>query len=154
MLVAPHTSGWDFIYGSGARAWLGFGGKFLIKREFFKFPFKRMFIKMGGVPVDRTQNNSMVDAMIQYIKSNDRAIIVFPPEGTRKRVTKWKTGFYYAALGADVPIVMAYLDYAEKKAGVGPSFVPSGDIQKDFIIIRDFYKNITPKIPEDFALPE
>jgi 1-acyl-sn-glycerol-3-phosphate acyltransferase len=86
--------------------------------------------------------------------THEVAHVVFLPEGTRKRVTRWRKGFYYAALGAGVPITMAYIDFREKKAGIGPSFMPTGDLQKDFDTIRNFYKNITACKPESFALPE
>jgi 1-acyl-sn-glycerol-3-phosphate acyltransferase len=154
IIVAPHTSGWDFIYGVGAKLFLRLDGIYLAKKELFRWPLKRMFKKLGGVAVDRGKHSGMVDAMIEYIRSNEYAAIIFPPEGTRKRVTKWKTGFYHAALGAGVPIVMGYIDYRTKTAGLGPSFMPSGDIKKDFEIIRNFYKNITPRNADRFALPE
>jgi 1-acyl-sn-glycerol-3-phosphate acyltransferase len=154
IIVAPHTSGWDFIYGAGAELLLPLNVKFLAKKELFRWPFKNMFLRLGGVPVDRSRGAGMVEEMIDYLKSNDHAQIVVPAEGTRKRVTKWKRGFYYAAVGANVPIVLSYIDYKAKKAGIGPSFMPSGDIKKDYEIIRNFYQNITACHPENFALPE
>jgi 1-acyl-sn-glycerol-3-phosphate acyltransferase len=154
IIVAPHTSSWDFIFGAGAKLLLNLDAKYLAKKELFRWPLKTMFIRIGGVPVDRSKHHGLVEAMIDYLNSNEYASIVFPPEATRKRVTQWKTGFYYAALGAGVPIVMGYIDYREKKVGLGPSFIPSGDISKDFDIIRSFYKNITACKPENFALPE
>lgn len=154
MIVAPHTSSWDFIFGAGAKILLGFDAKYLAKKELFRWPLKNMFLRLGGVPVDRGKHNGMVEAMIDYINTHERAIVVFPPEGTRKRTTRWKKGFYYVAMGAKVPVIMAYIDFKEKKAGIGPWFMPSGDIEKDFKIIADFYKNITACHPEKFALPE
>ena len=154
IIVAPHTSGWDFIYGAGAKLLLPLDAIYLAKKELFRWPLRNMFLRLGGVPVDRSKHGGMVEAMIDYIRTHDYAAIVFPPEGTRKRVTKWKTGFYHAALGAGVPIVMAYIDYGKKRAGLGPSFMPTGDIKKDFGIIRDFYKDITAHDPGKFALPE
>jgi 1-acyl-sn-glycerol-3-phosphate acyltransferase len=154
ILLAPHTSAWDFVYGSAAKLLLNLDVKYLMKKEVFSGPLKNLFLKLGGVPIDRSTNAGLTPKMIEYIKSRDHAIVVYPAEGTRKRVTRWRKGFYYAALGAQVPIVMAYLDYKEKEAGMGPSFMPSGDIKKDFEIIRNFYKNITPYKSENFALPE
>ena len=154
MIVAPHTSGWDFVYGAGAKILLGFDAKYLAKKELFKWPLKGMFLRLGGVPVDRGKHNGMVEAMIDYLNTHEKAIVVFPPEGTRKRTTRWKRGFYHVALGAKVPVIMAYIDFKEKKAGMGPWFMPSGNIEKDFKIIADFYKNITACHPELFALPE
>ena len=154
MLVAPHTSGWDFVYGAGAKLLLNFDARYLAKQELFRWPLKGMFERLGGVPVNRKMHRGLVEAMIEYLNTHERAIVVFPPEGTRKRVTKWKTGFYHVALGAKVPILMAYIDYGKKKAGIGPYFMPSGDIKKDFKIISEFYKNVTAHDPEKFALPE
>lgn len=154
LIVAPHTSGWDLIYGAGAKLWLNLDAKFLMKKEVFRWPVKKLFLRLGGIPVDRSKNQGLTELMIEYIKTHESAVIAYTPEGTRRRVTRWRKGFYYAALGARVPIVMGYIDYKERKAGVGPSFMPSGDITKDFEIIRDFYKNITACKPENFALPE
>jgi len=154
IIVAPHTSGWDFVYGAGAKLLLPLDAIYLAKKELFKWPLKKMFLNLGGVPVDRSRSAGLTEAMIDYIKTHEIAHVVFPPEGTRKRVTRWRKGFYYAALGAGVPIAMAYIDYREKKAGIGPSFMPSGNIKKDFDIIRNFYKSITAFDPEKFALPE
>lgn len=154
IIVAPHTSSWDFVYGAGAKLLLPLDAIYLAKKELFKWPLKNMFLKLGGVPVDRSKSTGLTEAMIDYIKTHDTARVVFPPEGTRRRVTRWRKGFYYAALGAGVPIAMAYIDFKEKKAGIGPSFMPSGDLKKDFEIISNFYRNITPCDPEKFALPE
>ena len=153
IIVAPHTSGWDFIYGAGAKLLLPLDVKYLAKKELFRWPLKNMFLRLGGVPVERGKSKGLVYEVIDYIKSHETAAVVFPPEGTRKAVTKWKTGFYHAAMGAGVPIVMAYIDFGRKKAGIGPSFMPSGDMKKDFGIIRNFYKDITPCKPKNFALP-
>ena len=154
VIVAPHTSGWDFVYGAGAKLLFPVEVIYLAKKELFRWPLKKMFLKLGGVPVDRSQHSGMTEAMIEFIKTHDYAAVVFPPEGTRERVTKWKTGFYHVALGANVPIIMAYIDYAKKKIGFGPSFMPSGDIKKDFVLISEFYKNIQAHDPGKFALPE
>ncbi len=154
MILAPHTSSWDFIYGAGAKLLLNLDVKYLMKKEVFKGPLKNTFLRLGGVPVDRSKNLGLTQMMIDYLNANDHAVVVYPAEGTRKRVTKWRKGFYYAALGARVPIVMAYIDFKNKVAGIGPSFMPTGNIQHDFEIIRNFYKDVTPCKPENFALPE
>jgi len=154
MIVAPHTSGWDFVYGAGAKLLLNLDAKYLAKQELFRWPLKRMFERLGGVPVNRTMHRGLVEAMIEYLNTHDRAIVVIPAEGTRKRVTKWKTGFYHVAMGAGVPVALAYIDYGKKRAGIGPSFIPSGDLKKDLEIISNFYKNVKARDPQKFALPE
>jgi 1-acyl-sn-glycerol-3-phosphate acyltransferase len=150
LIAAPHTSNWDFIYGLGALKLFKVDVKYLAKKELFRFPFKSMFVSLGGIPVDRSKNNSMVEAMIELIKQRDELVVLIPPEGTRKRVERWKSGFYNVALGAEVPIVMGYLDYKRKVAGIGPAIMPTGDKEKDFEAITAFYKNITAKFPENF----
>ncbi|MBA2423010.1 MAG: 1-acyl-sn-glycerol-3-phosphate acyltransferase [Chitinophagales bacterium] len=154
IIVAPHTSAWDFIYGAGAKLLLSLDAIFLAKKELFRWPLKQMLTKLGGVAVDRSKHGGMVFTMVQYFNTHEYAAIVVPAEGTRKRVTKWRTGFYHAAVGAGVPIVMGYIDYRSKKAGLGPSFMPSGDLEKDWIIIRNFYKDIGPFHSDKFSLPE
>jgi len=114
-----------------AKLLLPLDAKYLMKKEMFKWPLRKMFLKIGGVPVDRSRNQGLTEAMIEYIKTHDRAAVVYPAEGTRKRVSKWRKGFYYAAVGAQVPIVMAFIDFKEKKAGIGPSFIPTGNIEQD-----------------------
>jgi 1-acyl-sn-glycerol-3-phosphate acyltransferase len=154
MIIAPHTSSWDFVYGAGAKLLLRLDCKYLAKKELFRFPLRGILLHIGGVPVDRSQSHGMVDSMVQYLKNNEEAIVIFPPEATRKRIAKWKTGFYHAAMGANVPIVMSFIDYKRKKAGFGPSFMPSGNYENDLRIIRNFYADITAFYPENFALPE
>jgi 1-acyl-sn-glycerol-3-phosphate acyltransferase len=149
IIGAPHTSNWDFIYGIAALALFKIDVKYLAKKEIFRFPFKKTFIKYGGIPVDRSKSNSMVDAMIEVVKKKDEIMIVFPAEATRKRVDKWKTGFYHVAQGAEVPIVLGYMDYKRKVAGFGPALFPS-DKNADLNYIREFYRNIIPCIPENF----
>jgi 1-acyl-sn-glycerol-3-phosphate acyltransferase len=150
LIAAPHTSNWDFVYGVGALTEFNIDVKYLAKKELFRFPLKSMFIALGGVPVDRKQNTNMVDAMIQLINSKEEIIVMIPPEGTRKWVDKWKSGFYHVAHGAGIPIVFGYLDYKRKVAGIGPAFYPTGNKEADFKELSAFYKNITGKFPENF----
>jgi 1-acyl-sn-glycerol-3-phosphate acyltransferase len=150
LIAAPHTSNWDFVFGIGALVDFGLDVKYLAKKELFKFPFKKMFVDLGGVPVDRTKSTSMVDAMIELIKSKDEIIVMIPPEGTRKRVEKWKSGFYHVAYGAGVPIMFGYLDYKNKVAGIGPAFYPTGNKDEDFKKMGEFYKDKTGRYPENF----
>jgi 1-acyl-sn-glycerol-3-phosphate acyltransferase len=150
LIAAPHTSNWDFVFGIGALAEFRYDVKYLAKKELFRFPLKNMFIELGGVPVDRSKSSSMVDAMTEMIKSKDEIIVMIPPEGTRKRVEKWKSGFYHVALGSGVPIMPGYLDYKRKIAGIGPAIFPTGNREEDFQKLRDFYKTINAKYPENF----
>lgn len=148
--VAPHTSYWDFVIGRLAYWLLGVKASFLIKKEVFRFPFKRMLLHMGGIPVDRGRSGNMVDAVVERFRKSDSLFIVITPEGTRKPVKHWKKGFYYIASQAQVPIALGYLDYAKKEGGVGKVIIPNGDIDAQMKEIKEFYREMTPKHPEKF----
>ena len=108
----------------------------------------------GVIPVNRRGNNNLVDQIAARFAEHDELIIGISPEGTRSKTSRWRTGFYYIALKADVPIVMAYLDYKNKVCGLGPSIKPTGDIQADFEIIREFYSGIDGKFPDKQSVIE
>jgi 1-acyl-sn-glycerol-3-phosphate acyltransferase len=150
--VAPHTSYWDFVIGRLAYWVMGIKASFLIKKEVFKFPFKRLLLHMGGIPVDRGRSSKMVDQVTELFRRSESLYIVITPEGTRKPVKQWKKGFYYIAYKASVPIALGYLDYAKKEGGVGKVIIPDGDLEKQMQEIKDFYRGMTPKHPERFRL--
>jgi len=152
LIAAPHTSNWDFLYGSFAWKLFGLDVKYLAKASLFRFPFGIFFRALGGIPVDRTKHNNLVDAMVELVNSKDEIVVLMTPEGTRKKVDKWKTGFYHLALKANIPIVLGKINYKLKEAFIGKSFIPSGDIEKDFEIIREFYKDVVGRNPENFSL--
>lgn len=150
MVAAPHTSNWDFIYARAAFYLMEAPIRFTIKKEFMAFPFGPLLKAMGALPIDRFKNTRMVDAMVRIFKETpgDMCVLV-TPEGTRKYQPRWRRGFYYVALGAGVPIVLGYLDYAKKEAGVGPTIYPTGDIEADLEKIMAFYRTKTAKFPEN-----
>jgi 1-acyl-sn-glycerol-3-phosphate acyltransferase len=150
MVAAPHTSNWDFIYARAAFYLMGAPIRFTIKKEFMRFPFGGLLRSMGAIPIDRSKNTRMVDAMIQIFRETPGDIcILVTPEGTRKYQPRWRRGFYHVAMGANVPIVLGYLDYAKKEAGIGPAFYPTGDIDADMEKIMDFYRTKTARFPEN-----
>ena len=150
--VAPHTSNWDFILGKLAYLSLGRFAGFLIKKDWFFFPFNVIFKSMGGVPVDRDRKTDLVDQIAQQFKIRKRFSVAITPEATRKRNPNWKMGFYYIALKAEVPIVLAYLDYKKKEIGLTENFYPTGDEQTDLKKIKEFYRNKNGRFPERFAI--
>ncbi|MDY0076953.1 MAG: 1-acyl-sn-glycerol-3-phosphate acyltransferase [Bacteroidales bacterium] len=152
ILAVPHTSSLDFVIGRIAYYVLGVSVKFLIKKESFKGLFGVLLKHMGGIPVDRGRSTNLVEQVTRLFKETEQLNVVIAPEGTRKMQTKWKKGFYYIALRADVPIVMGFLDYAKKEAGFGPVLIPSGDFDKDFAEITAFYEQKTARYPENFNL--
>ena len=117
------------------RSWMG-------KEAIFRRPFKSFFIWLGGIPIDRTKSNNIVEQMIKKFSISKNLILTIPPSGTRKKVMKWKTGFYYIAQGANVPIVLGFLDYKRKVGGIGPVFLPTGDIEADMREIRTYYADM------------
>ena len=140
VIGAPHTSNWDLPYMLMAAFVLERQLHWLGKAQIFRFPFGALMRWMGGIPVDRSRANNLVEAAVQCFAA-ERAplLLVVPPEGTRQAVTQWKTGFYYIALGAEVPVVMAYMDHATRTCGVGQLFYPTGNIETDMIDIRAYY---------------
>lgn len=149
--VAPHTSNWDFIVGKLFYTSIGCDAAFLIKKEWFFFPFNLIFNAMGGVPVERGKRTSVTDQMVEMFAKRNRFQLAVTPEGTRKRVKEWKKGFYYIAHKANVPILMAYFDYKKKEAGIKGVFYPTGDAEKDIQAIREQYRGVTACHPENFV---
>lgn len=143
-----HTSWWDaffvgalIIYHPIRVFWLG-------KKGLFQGPLGWLPKMVRGIPVERSKRTNLVDYLASYFAKEDKIAMAIYPEGTRGKVDYWKTGFYYVSLKAKVPILMAYLDYTKKVCGLGPLLYPSGDIEADFEIIRNFYKEMPGKYPE------
>lgn len=146
LIAAPHTSNWDFLIMLALDlafkvecVWMG-------KDSLFRGPLGPFYRRMGGIPIDRNSRSSVVEQT-----GSEKMVMAIPPEGTRRRTGRWKTGFYYIALGANVPLVFGFIDFKHKATGFGPMLMPSGDIEADMVIIRDFYKDIEGKSPENFG---
>lgn len=146
-IVGPHTSAWDFIIGVLFRSAEKIDAKFLGKEELFNGTFGFVFRWLGGYPVDRFKNSNLVDSVVSIFNSKDEFGIALSPEGTRKKVTRLRTGFYYIALNANVPVIMAGLDYKRKEAIFSEPMYFTGNIDDDFEKIYAFYRPITGKIP-------
>lgn len=156
IIAAPHTSYWDFFYARAAFFIMGIPVKITVKKEVVSAPVAGWVARQfGAIGIDRTPKNgalkkktSMVDAMVNLLNERDHLIMMITPEGTRKYVPRWKTGFYRVAEQARIPIILGYLDYKNKFAGVGPVFYPTGDYEADLAEIMDFYKDKAGKYPE------
>lgn len=146
VIVVPHTSWHDFYLGLLVRRILGVEIKFMAKKELFKPPFGWYFRWMGGTPLDRTAGQNKVDSIAALFRKKEEFRLAIAPEGTRKKVKDWKTGFYYIAKAADVPIVMIAFDFGKKRVKISKSMYPSDDKDRDFDKIRGFYKEVTGKI--------
>jgi 1-acyl-sn-glycerol-3-phosphate acyltransferase len=145
IIVAPHTSNWDVFYGVMLAFALKLDARFMAKKELFRWPFSPLVEWMGGFPIDRTSSRNVVEQMIQKFNASEKFVLAIAPEGTRHKVDYWKSGFYHIAKGAQIPIQLAFIDYASKTGGAGPLIYPSGVIDRDMILIRDFYLNIKGK---------
>ena len=146
MIAAPHTSNWDLPNTLMVAFALRLNIYWMGKASIFKPPFRHLMMWMGGIPVNRERASNMVAASAQAIMDADAPLqLVVPPEGTRQKTRYWKTGFYYIALSAKVPIVLAYMDYKRKISGLGPLFHPTGDIEADMSAIKTFYAGFTGK---------
>jgi 1-acyl-sn-glycerol-3-phosphate acyltransferase len=151
LIAAPHTSNWDLPFTLMTAFVLNLNLYWLGKASIFKAPFGGVMKWLGGIPVDRSQSTNLVAESARALSEADGAVhLTVPPEGTRSKVRYWKTGFYYIALGAKVPIVMAYMDYSQKRAGMGPTLMPSGDIEKDMVVIKAFYAQFKGKNADQF----
>ncbi|SER10354.1 1-acyl-sn-glycerol-3-phosphate acyltransferases [Hyunsoonleella jejuensis] len=148
IIAAPHTSWHDFYIGVLVRGVLGVKVNFIGKKELFVFPFGYFFRVLGGRPIDRQNNQNKVEAIAKLFAENDTFRIALAPEGTRKKVEKWRTGFYYIAKAAKVPIVMFTLDFENKRNTFSKPFYPTDDVEADFKHLKSFYKGVKGKIPK------
>jgi 1-acyl-sn-glycerol-3-phosphate acyltransferase len=148
IIAAPHTSNWDFVYYIGLVSELNAQAHFMAKKSLFRWPFGGFMRSMGGVSVDRSGSNDMVQAMIAEFKRRDHFRLTIAPEGTRGSVRHWRTGFYHIAMGAGVPLVVGMMDYGTKTGGLGKAIMPTGDYEKDMAEVMEFYAKTTPRHPD------
>ena len=155
IVVAPHTSNWDFILGRLVMNIFRTKAKFLIKEESFFFPMGIILRALGAIPVARGRSGNMINQVAAYFDKTDSLFVIITPEGTRKPTKRWKKGFYYIAQRANVPIILGVMNYKEKKGGVGEVFYPTGNIDEDMEYIYNFYrKNNKAKYPDNFLVPD
>lgn len=154
VILAPHTSNWDFFYGilfKYSHPMLSI--KFAIKQEVMFFPLSYFMRIWGAIPIDRSKagankRQNMVTTITQMFHETDSLLLVIAPEGTRSHAKRWKTGFYRIAESANVPIILGYMNYLTKEIGLGPTFYPTGNIEEDIANIQAFYKKIPGKQPD------
>lgn len=153
LIAIPHTSNWDLLYARAAFFIMDVPVKFTIKKEIMVGPMGWLIEALGGIAIDRKKvsgkkKQTYTEAMINMLKERDELVIMVTPEGTRSYAPKWKTGFYHIALGAEVPVVIGYLDYKNKLAGIGPVIQPNGMILEQIEEMMAFGRTITGKYPE------
>ena len=148
VIGAHHTSNWDFVLFLAAKFVLRLNARWFGKHTIFRWPFNNLLQRWGGIPVRRHLKLNMVDQAIQGFRDNPEFMLILSPEGTRKKVERWKMGFYHIARGAGVPIVLGALDYAEKRIVIGPALQPTGDQAADLKAMLAFFRPYPPKKPE------
>ena len=151
IIVAPHTSNWDFFIGGLYLNARGIKSKVLIKKEVFFFPLGLIFKMIGGIPVDRYKRNNISEQMVDLFNRSKKMTLIITPEGTRKKVSNWKKGFHRIAKQANVPVILAFIDYGRKTVGINKVFELTDDIDADMIRLKKYYKNIIPKYPRKFS---
>lgn len=139
LIVAPHTSNWDFVVGIMAMYAIGLRGTFLGKDSLFRFPLGLLMRWLGGVPVDRSSKNDAVTQTVELVERSERIIIALAPEGTRKKVERWRTGFYHIAQKARIPILPVTFDFSRREVRLFPLFTPTGDADTDLAALRGHF---------------
>ncbi|WP_457978497.1 lysophospholipid acyltransferase family protein [Ectopseudomonas composti] len=145
---AHHTSNWDFVIFIALKFVLRLNARWFGKHSIFRWPFGGLMRSWGGIAIRRDRQLNTVEQAIQAFREHDEFILVLSPEGTRKKVERWKMGFYHIALGADVPIVLGALDYQNRRVVIGPTFQPTGDEKADLAAMLAFFRPYVPKKPE------
>jgi 1-acyl-sn-glycerol-3-phosphate acyltransferase len=147
-IAAPHTSNWDGFWLLVYKVAIDVDVRFLAKDTLFWWPLGSILRALGAMPIDRRDATSIVSQLIDAFRTEDHLFLALAPEGTRKRMPYWKTGFYRIARAADVPIVLAFIDYRKKQMGIGPTLPGGRTIDEDLATIREFYADFTGKRPE------
>lgn len=149
LMVMPHTSWHDFYITIICRGAMGVAVNWVGKKELFRFPFGYFFKLLGGAPLDRTTGQNKVESIVHIFDSKETFRLGMSPEGTRKKVEQLKTGFYYIALQAKVPIIPVSLNFEKKAVGFGKSFFPTGDIESDLLFLKKHFVGARGKIPKN-----
>ena len=145
VIVVPHTSWHNFYVGAFTRKIIQVDINYIAKKELFKGPLGAYLRWMGGSPLDRTKGQNKVEAIAQLFEEKEEFRLALAPEGTRKKVLKWKSGFYWIAVSAKVPIIPVAFDYGKKVVKVGEAFYPTGNYDKDYQLLQLFYKHVKGK---------
>lgn len=152
VVAAPHTSNWDFPFTMAVAFALDMDISWLGKHTLFDAFYGPFFKWMGGIPVDRRGRHDLVSQVVSVLNDSEGLMVIVPPEGTRSKTARWKTGFYYIATGAKVPIILGFLDFERKRGGLGKVFYPSGDIAADMAQIAEFYREVKGKHPDRMSV--
>lgn len=148
VIVAPHTSNWDFFIALFADLGLDLKASFLGKHTIFRPPVRGILLRLGGIPVRRHARHNVVEQMKTVFQRSDRLVLAIAPEGTRKKVKEWRSGFWHIARAAGVPVIPVALDYARRVAVIGAPFSPGHSFEADVGELKQFFAHATPKNPQ------
>ncbi|MDH5612000.1 MAG: 1-acyl-sn-glycerol-3-phosphate acyltransferase [Gammaproteobacteria bacterium] len=148
LIGAPHTSNWDFFLGLATIFIFRLKARWLAKDTIFIWPIGVLLRALGGIAIDRQHPHGVVGQMVNSLTQSNRQVILLAPSGTRKKMPHWRSGFYQIALQANVPIVCGYVDFKNKEVNLGLVLLPTGDVKKDMVRIREYYKDVHAKYPE------
>lgn len=154
LCLAPHTSNWDFLIGQLYMLSQGMKINFLMKKEWFFWPLGPIFRRMGGIPVYRAKHTSMTDALAETAMKHPDFKLCITPEGTRSLNPEWKRGFYFIALKAQIPVLLYGVDYEKKLIECTRSYVPTGDVDREMLETKLYFKDFKGKHPEKFTIGE
>lgn len=152
LIVAPHTSNWDFLTGLWVKLAMHMGARFVGKHTLFRWPLGVFMRWLGGVPVDRSAAAGFVEETARVMREAPCMTLVIAPEGTRRRTESWKSGFYRIAMAAEVPIVCAGFDYPRRVVFFGPLFQPTGDYEKDLAFLQSRFRAEMALKPENYGV--
>jgi 1-acyl-sn-glycerol-3-phosphate acyltransferase len=153
VVVAPHTSNWDFFIGVLIRRFTkGFDPKYLAKKELFVFPFGILFRKLGGYPVERSKNTNFVDSIVDVYNSKEKFATTITPEGMRKYNKKWKTGFYYIAQKANIPLFRVAFDFGTKRVVLDELYYINKGVDETVVEFKKYFSEFKGKNPKDGVL--
>ncbi len=150
LIVAPHTSNWDFLLMFPVGLLLKRRVRFMIKHSVFIGPERSVQRWLGGIPVERSSRHNFVQQLVDEFDQAEEMVLIIAPEGTRSPVPEWKRGFYHIAHEAGVPIVRCYLDTGRRRAGIWAPFYPTGQVEADMKQLRADYDQVIPRFPENF----
>ncbi len=148
LIAAPHTSNWDLVLMLLCGLVYGLRPCWTGKKSLFRPPLGWLLRWLGGIPIDRSAHHNVVEQLAASFQQRERLVLAMPPEGTRGRAPHWKSGFYYVARTAGVPICLGYLDYGRRRGGLGPLLRPTGDVAADMDVVRAFYADKRGRYPE------
>ena len=152
IVMAPHTSNWDFVVGTLYARAEGFQCNFLIKKEWFFWPMGILMRKLGGIPVYRDKKTGSTERLATLARQSKECHLCITPEGTRQPNREWKRGFYYIALKAQLPILLYGLDYRKKVIECTKVIIPNGDVEGQMAEIKEYFARFTAKKPENFSI--